>query len=45
MIRNTLASLLDRLDLDAVDARPTQRPEELTVEQYARLANQLAGLG
>ena len=45
MIRNTLAGLLDRLDLNAVDARPTQRPEELTVEQYARLANQLAALG
>jgi 16S rRNA (adenine1518-N6/adenine1519-N6)-dimethyltransferase len=42
MVRNTLAGLLDRLDLDAVDALPTQRPEELTVEQYAKLANQLA---
>ncbi len=41
MIRNTLGSLLDRLDLNAVGALPTQRPEELTVSQYINLANQL----
>ena len=41
MIRNTLAVYLDQLDLAALGVDARQRPEELSVTQYAGLANQL----
>lgn len=42
MIRNNLAAYLDRLDLAAVGLKETARAEEIAVEQYVALANQLA---
>ena len=41
MIRNNLAAYLDRLDLAAVGLKETARAEEIAVEQYVALANQL----
>ena len=41
MIRNNLAVYLDRLDLAAVGLKETARAEEIAVEQYVALANQL----
>jgi 16S rRNA (adenine1518-N6/adenine1519-N6)-dimethyltransferase len=41
MIRNNLAAYLDRLDLDAAGLQDTVRAEDISVEQYITLANQL----
>ena len=41
MIRNNLAAYLDRLDLAAVGLQETARAEQIAVEQYVALANQL----
>jgi 16S rRNA (adenine1518-N6/adenine1519-N6)-dimethyltransferase len=41
MIRNNLAAYLDRLDLADVGLKETARAEEIAVEQYVALANQL----
>lgn len=42
MLRNTLAPLLDHLDLPSAGVSPTQRAEEVSVSAYIDLANQLA---
>lgn len=42
MIRNNLAAELDRLDLAAAGVSETARAEEISVDQYVALANQLA---
>jgi 16S rRNA (adenine1518-N6/adenine1519-N6)-dimethyltransferase len=42
MLRNTLASYAEVIDLAAVGLLPTQRPEEVSVDQYRALAAQVA---
>ena len=41
MLRNTLRDMFDEAALEALEVRPTARPEELAVADYVRLANAL----
>ncbi|MDR2189350.1 MAG: 16S rRNA (adenine(1518)-N(6)/adenine(1519)-N(6))-dimethyltransferase RsmA [Azonexus sp.] len=45
MLRNTLKPLLDEKAITALGIDPCQRPEDLAVEDYVRLANDLAASG
>ena len=42
MLRNTLAGYGDAIDWDAAGVSPTQRAEELSVETFVALANQVS---
>ena len=42
MLRNTLKGVLDDAGFAALDIAPTLRPEDLSVEDYVRIANHLA---
>lgn len=45
MLRRSLSSLLSIEDIEAVDVAPTARPEELSLDDWARLATRVRDVG